>query len=304
MTTPVDVAVVGHFSIDYISLPCRCAPYRILGGAVAFVSLVTRRLGGSVSVLSRVGSDFPQPWLDGLQRDGVDVSAVAQASDECTTSFELYYDDSLENRTLHLRNKGAPIAASDIPKNLCAEVIHIAPIADEISFDVIKQLKPLCRVLSIDPQGMTRRFGVDGKVSDSVCMDSRVLGLVDVYKSSLGEILLLTGKQDAAEAIDAVHRLGPKIVLVTSGSQGALLSIEGKTRQIPTCKSTRVVDPTGAGDVFMGAFLTEYTRQKDPYWCACVGSAAASLVVEDVGTRFFGTKEEILRRAESIYKKR
>ena len=63
------------------------------------------------------------------------------------------------------------------------------------------------------------------------------------------------------------------------------------------------VDPTGAGDVFIGAFLTEYISQKDSLWCACVGSAAASLVVEGVGPTFFGEKEEVYRRASLIYEK-
>jgi sugar/nucleoside kinase (ribokinase family) len=304
MATSVDIAVVGHFSIDYISLPWRCEPYKIMGGAVAFVSLVTRRLGGSAAVVSRVGADFPQQWLDDLSREGVDVSAVVRARGESTTSFELQYDEAFEGRNLSIRNKGLPIAAKDLPSGLKAEVVHIAPIADEISYAAVKQLRGQAKILSIDPQGMTRRFDASGHVSDSAEMDKRVLGLVDVYKSSLGEIQLLTGQSDIKQAIATVHALGPKIVIVTSGSSGSVLSTVDGLRQIPICKPTRIVDPTGAGDVFIGAFLNEYLHQKNPYWCACVGSAAASLVVEDVGTSYFGTKAEILRRAEFIYKKK
>jgi sugar/nucleoside kinase (ribokinase family) len=82
-----------------------------------------------------------------------------------------------------------------------------------------------------------------------------------------------------------------------------VLSIGGTRYNIPQCKSAAVVDPTGAGDVFMSGFLTEYIRQKDSLWCACVGSAAASLVVEGIGPTFFGEREEIYRRATSIYEK-
>ena len=95
-----------------------------------------------------------------------------------------------------------------------------------------------------------------------------------------------------------MHDLGPEIVIVTMGAKGSVLSVQGATYDVPACKSKRVVDPTGAGDVFIGGFLTEYIRQKDPFWCACVGSAAASLVVEDVGTTFFGEKEEIYRTSK------
>ena len=51
------------------------------------------------------------------------------------------------------------------------------------------------------------------------------------------------------------------------------------------------------------AFLTEYLRQKDSTWCACVGSAAASVVVEGLGPTYFGKKEEIYRRAKILYEK-
>jgi sugar/nucleoside kinase (ribokinase family) len=304
MTAPVDIAVVGHFSIDYLSLPWHREPFKLMGGPAAFVSLVTRLLGGSVSVISRVGADFPQQWLDGLQQQGVDVSAVTRIADESTTSFELHYDEGFESRKLCIRNKGSPIAVTDLPQQLRAKVLHIAPIADEISYDVVKQLRSQSTVLSIDPQGMIRRFDELGRVSDSACMDKRVLELVDIYRSSFGEIQSLTGESDMKQAISAVHDFGPRIVIATSGSNGSILSVDGNFVQVPTCKPERVLDPTGAGDVFIGALLNEYINQKDPYWCACVGSAAASFVVEDVGTRYFGSKEEILSRAALIYKKK
>ena len=104
-------------------------------------------------------------------------------------------------------------------------------------------------------------------------------------------------------AIKSIHDFGVENVIVTLGVKGAVLSVSGTIYNIPACKSAALVDPTGAGDVFMGGFLTEYVRQKDSFWCACVGSAAASLVVEGIGPTFLGEKEEIYRRARSIYEK-
>jgi 2-dehydro-3-deoxygluconokinase len=129
------------------------------------------------------------------------------------------------------------------------------------------------------------------------------IAFIDVYKSSNEEIQVLTGQSDLNKALKAVHDFGPEVVIATMGAQGSVLSVDCEVCKVPACKPKRVVDPTGAGDVFIGAFLTELTRKKDAFWCACVGSAAASLVVEDVGTRFFGEKEEIYRRASAIYEK-
>ena len=299
----LDLAVVGHFSIDSLKLPNNSKPYAVLGGAVAYVSLVTRRLGGTAAVISKVGKDFPQAYTQRLRNEGVDLSGVAKTDEEWTTSFELTYNTDLSTRTLKLKHQGSAITKAELPNALRAEAIHIAPIAAEIPLEVVEHLKNCTRCLSIDPQGMTRRFDKEGNVACCAQMDKQILPLINIYKSSADEIAVLTGQSDLNKAIRAVHDLGPEIVIATMGAQGSLLSVKGKIFPVPACKSKRVVDPTGAGDVFIGGFLAEYIRQKDPLWCACVGSAAASLVVEDVGTTFFGEKAEIYRRASVIYEK-
>jgi sugar/nucleoside kinase (ribokinase family) len=298
-----DIAVVGHFSIDNISLPSRKAPYKILGGAVAFVSLAACNLDASASVISKVGGDFPESYISQLQKAGVDTSGIIRMPNEQTTSFELTYNQDLSSRSLRLRNQGSPITQGDLPDSLLAKVIHIAPIAGEIAYDVVKSLKKRCSCLSIDPQGMTRRFDQNGNVTASAQMDKRVLSLINIYKSSLDEIQTLTGQSELEKAVDAVHDLGPETVIITMGAKGSVLSTEGEISQVAIYESEQVVDPTGAGDVFIAAYLVEHFRGKDPFWCACVGSAAASMVVEGMGTIFFGEKAEIYRRADVVYEK-
>jgi len=297
-----DVAVVGHFSIDSIILPGK-QPCTILGGAVAFVSLVARVLGASASVISKVGGDFPEAYMSQLKEAGVDTSHITKVPSEQTTSFELTYNQDLSSRELRLKNQGPPITQDELPNSFRSKAIHVAPIASEINYEVVESMKDRCECLSIDPQGMTRRFDKKGHVTSGARMDKRILSLVDIYKSSLDEIQVLTGKSELEEAVKTVHGLGPGTVIVTMGAKGSVLSNQGKFFEVPACKSTKVVDPTGAGDVFIGAFLTEFIREKEPFWCACVGAAAASLVVEGVGTSFFGEKAEIYRRAKTVYVK-
>jgi sugar/nucleoside kinase (ribokinase family) len=100
-----------------------------------------------------------------------------------------------------------------------------------------------------------------------------------------------------------MHDFGVETVIVTMGAKGSILSVGGAQYNIAACPSQVLVDPTGAGDVFMGGFLTEYLGQKESIWCACVGSAAASVVVEGLGPTYFGTKDEIYARAKVLYEK-
>ncbi len=303
MVQDSDVTVVGHFAIDSIRLPSRSGPFVVLGGSVTYVSFVTKRLDGTVSVISKVGEDFPEAYLWWLREEGIDVSCVTKVKNELTTRFEIDYSKDLTNRTLRLKSSAPSINVSDLPSSLRTKAVHVAPIAGEISYEVVEHLKGCTEVLSLDPQGLLRSFDAAGNVTSSSSVDKRLLSLINIYKSSLDEISALTRHSNVKSAIKAVHDFGVETVIVTMGAKGAVLSVEETLYNIPTCCSRAFVDPTGAGDVFIGGFLTEYIRQKDSFWCACVGSAAASLVVEGIGPTFFGEKEEIYQRAQSIYEK-
>jgi sugar/nucleoside kinase (ribokinase family) len=190
-----------------------------------------------------------------------------------------------------------------VPADLQAKAIHIAPIVNEVSFEVVEHLKKCADVLSIDPQGLLRSFDEAGNMTENASVDAQIFSLINIYKSSQNEIYRLTGESELKPAIKAIHDVGVETVIVTMGTKGSLLSVEGAQYNIAACPSQVLVDPTGAGDVFIGGFLTEYLRQKESTWCACVGSAAASVVVEGLGPTYFGTKEEIYRRAKILYEK-
>ena len=303
MLQNVDVAVIGHFSIDKIWLPSRTAQFVVLGGGAAYTSLAAKNLGATASVISKVGGNFPEAYLWWLRQEGIDLSGVTRRTDQPTTSFELRYNKDLSERTLSLKSKGAPIDLTDVPSDLRAKAVHIAPIANEVSFEVVERIKNRAGLLSLDPQGLLRSVDEAGNVAENASVDKRIFSLINIYKSSQAEILTLTGQSELKAAIEAIHDFGVETVIVTMGTKGSVLSVEGAQFNIAACPSQVLVDPTGAGDAFIGGFLTEYLLQKESIWCACVGSAAASLVVEGIGPTYFGKKEEIYLRAKILYEK-
>ena len=125
---------------------------------------------------------------------------------------------------------------------------------------------------------------------------------IDVFHCNDFEAKMITRKTDLSDANEAILNMGVGVSLVTQGKEGLVARVPKASMEIPAF-NVKTVDPTGAGDVFTGGFLAEYVRQKDSFWCACVGSAAASLVIEGIGPTFFGEKEEIYQRAGSIYEK-
>lgn len=299
----IDIVPVGHLAIDSISLPSRQAPFVVLGGSAAYVSFAARRLDARVAVVSKVGADFPQAYSWWLEQENVDLSGLSKVESAQTTRFELEYNADLSDRVLRLKTRAPSITTEDLPESLKAKAIHIAPIAGEVSYEVAERLRSCAEIVSLDPQGLVRRFDENGNVIDCSPEDKRILGLVDIYKSSPSEIKAMTDLPDLESAIKGVHDCGVGIVIVTLGMDGAMVSVDGKTHRVPAYRPEKIVDPTGAGDAFIGGFLAEYVSGEDCAWCSCVGSATASLVVEGVGPTFFGDRDENYRRARLLYEK-
>jgi sugar/nucleoside kinase (ribokinase family) len=302
-TENFDICVAGHLSIDSINLPSRPHPFTVLGGSSAYTSFAAKRLGATASIISRVGEDFPDAYLWWIGQEGINTSGIIKVANEKSTSYELTYNSDLSERTLKLKGKASPLKIEDLPKNFNAKAIHIAPIAGEITIEVIEHLKGCADLLSLDPQGLLRSFDAEGNVSCNNEFDTKLLGMIKIFKASQDELFILTGKKELKAAIKAIHDFGVETVIATMGAKGSVLSVERAMYDIAPCQSKVVVDPTGAGDVFIGGFLTEYIRDKESLWCACVGSAAASLVVEGLGPTYFGEPQDIYQRAEEIYLK-
>jgi len=294
-----DLVIAGHFAIDLISSPKITTPKPTLGGPPTYVSVAAKKMGAKVSVVSKVGEDFSSRHVAWLKANGVDLSGLKRIKDASTTRFILKYPNW--RRRLQLKSRAPPILPEDIPNSLRAKVVHIAPVANEVSRNLVDKMRKLTNVLSMDPQGFVREFDANGNVHLKIWEDQQVLEQIEVYKSSLSEIRMVTGLPDLQLAMEKIRDYGARIVIVTRGMKGSKLLFEGKLHDIPACKPRIVQDPTGAGDAFIGAFLAEYVKGKDPVSCACIGSASASFVVEGMGPDVFGQKEEICARASKIY---
>jgi len=296
-----DIVTVGYFAIDLITSPRMVSPKLTLGGPPTYVSVTAAKLGAKVSVVSKVGEDFQNEYFEWLKSCGVDLTGLKKVRGAATTRFQIRYVNEL--RKLRLLKRAPRILTRDIPRSLRSRVFHIAPIANEVSTAIIQKLRSQTSILSLDPQGFVRNFDENGDVHLKPWMDTRVLRRIDIYKSSSHEIRAITRAKKLHQAMRKIRDCGVKVVIVTHGAQGATLLTNNEFREIPAYKPKVFRDPTGAGDVFIGAFLAEHLRGKDPLWCACVGSAAASYIVEEVGPAGFGDKEGIYTRAEEIYEK-
>ncbi len=300
-TIMFDLVTVGHFAIDTILSPTIRLSRITLGGPPTYVSVAAARIGAKASVISKVGNDFKIGYVEWLQNSGVDLSGLKRIHNASTTRFILEYKKW--HRKLKLEAKAPPILPTDIPNSLRSTIVHVAPIANEVSSKVVKKLRKSAQILSLDPQGFLRSLDQKGKVHLKRWLEPETLAQIDVFKSTLEEIRIMTCIRDLKSALEHIGDYGVRLVIVTRGGKGSTLFFDNHCYVIPTYKPRTIVDPTGAGDVYIGAFLAEYGQGKDAGWCACVGSAAASFLVEGVGNERFGERHEIYERAHKIYEK-
>jgi len=301
LESSTDLLVVGHFALDHIYKNGKFIG-KFLGGPPTYVSLAAAKLGAKVSVLSKVGWNFKSEYVKYLISNGIELPFLKRVEDSETTRFELRYSADWK-RWLRLKAVAPSIKLEDLPKHLKVKAVHVAPIVNEIQPNLVRKLRESSEILSIDPQGFVRNFDKEGNVSLKKWQDFNLMKLVEVFKSSLGEIRMITEKKKLEVAMKQISDFGAKVVIVTLGAQGSILLSEDNFYKIPAASSRVIRDVTGAGDSYIGGFLAEYIRGKDAVWCACVGSAAASFVVEELGSSGFGDKEKVYQRAKEVYEK-
>jgi fructokinase len=235
------------------------------GGAPANVACAIAKLGGKGVFIGCVGNDpFGKFLLDTLKHEGVDISLTQLSKTFTTLAFvslaedgerdfvfsrgadkELEYDPTLrkvlQGNILHLGAATALLGGS-------LEKAYGKYLFDGLTKDMF---------ISFDPNFRGDLWKEDEDTFIKKCMP--FIEKSHLCKFSKEEAQLLSGKTDIYEACDKLHEVGTKIITVTLGGEGTLLSSQGTKKLIPSIKVTPV-DTTGAGDAFIGCLLYQISN--------------------------------------------
>ena len=287
-----DFTVIGHTAIDRV---ITAYEERVqIGGPPTYVSLAARVMGGEVEAITKVGSDIGEDHVSQLERIGLDVKEYI-VEDATTTKFVLDY--TVLERRLKVEGTCVDILPEDVVE--VTEAALLSPIVGEIpqkTYTVID-----AEVLALDPQGFVREVQTDGTINHRAWYDEKLLQRTQIFKSSERELRLVTRETDCLKGLNKLTGLGIEVAIATKGREGATLMTDSGAFDVPPVKDIAVRDPTGAGDVFMGCFFKAYLEGEDAVWCACMGSALASGVVETVGPHNELSMNEVRDRAELLY---
>ena len=150
------------------------------------------------------------------------------------------------------------------------------------------------RAAMLEAAGIAHEAGraVAFTLSESLCIGDRRDGVLGMIESGLVDILFgnehevrhLTG---CAHLTDCIAALAGKVatLVITRGPQGALAIERGERVQIPALPVERVIDTTGAGDLFAAGFLAARCRGRPLQACLETGSLAAAQIISHFGAR-------------------
>lgn len=299
-----DLVCIGNPVYDMIETPYVKTRDRVLSGCSVNAAITARKLGlTKVALLGCIGRDFKPKLLTNLAKLGLNIENACLKDSKETGGFKLKYTSDLRNRTLEVIGVAGRIEASDVPMDLLSsKFILIGPILQEVGLDLVKEVKKVSSAeVFLDPQGLVRKFDKEGRV-EHVCDEDflrEIVKLCSYVKPNEVEARVMTG-MDAEEAAKTLVKWGAQVAIVTMAERGSILCKEGKLYRIPAFE-TKAIDPTGAGDVYAGAFIYSKLNGRSLVEASFFASAAASIKVEHVGPDFPLTREEAERRFLKLY---
>jgi len=252
------------------------------GGKGSNQAVAAARAGAKVSLISRLGHDaFGDIAQATWKTEGIASHVALSDSDPTGAAYIFVSDETGENAIIVVPGAADHISVADV--DAARGVIETA----KVFVTQLEQPIPAAkRGLEIArAAGVTTLFNP----APAAALPDDIYPLCDYVIPNETEAKLLTGipvdtLDDARKAGDALLAKGAGTALITLGSRGALLHTRGQSLMIDAVTAGKVLETTGAGDSFVGAFATGLADGMTPVDAARFGCAAAGISVTRLGT--------------------
>lgn len=296
----MSLLAVGTVAFDQIETPFGQTD-KILGGAATFIGLSAAMLEVKCGLVSVIGGDFPQTYLDILTNKNIDISGVEKIEEGKTFFWAGRYHNDMNSRDtlvteLNVLENFNPIVPENWKK---PEVLMLGNLHPVVQKAVLDQLDERPKLVVLD----TMNFWMDLTWDDLMV----VLKQVDVLTINDEEARQMSGEYSLVKAAKKILEMGPSTLIIKKGEHGALLFQENNVFFAPALPLEDVFDPTGAGDTFAGGFAGFLAKTRNYSFenmkrAIIYGSALASFTVEKFGTDRIAelTEEELNDRVEAF----
>ncbi len=293
--------IVGTVAFDAIETPFGKTD-KILGGAGTYIGLSASNFNQvDAGLVSVVGNDFPQEYLDLLHEKNINTKGIEVVKDGKTFFWSGKYHTNMNKRDtliteLNVLEHFNPVVPKDYKD---AEIVMLGNLHPLVQNAALEQLTKKPKLVVLDTMDFWMNIALD---------DLRmVLKKVDVITINDEEAQQLSGEYSLVKAAKIIHEMGPKYVVIKKGEHGALLFHKEQMFFAPALPLADVFDPTGAGDTFAGGFTGYLAQQEELTFEAMKnaviwGSNLASFTVEEFGVKRIAevTTKEVEDRLEKF----
>ena len=276
----MSLLVVGTTALDSIKTPYAENP-RLLGGSASYAA-VAASFFAQTHLVGAVGEDFPRKYLNLYRRHGLCLEGLDQLPGQ-TFHWSGEYEVNMNNRrtldtvlgVIENYSPTLPAAYTRLP------YVLLANIAPDLQGHVLSQMKRPKFVVA-DTMDLWLNIALPSVL--------KLLKRIDCLVLNDSEAAQLVEEDNVVAAIPRIHKLGPKYVIVKKGEHGAILSGPKGLFVAPAYPLKKVVDPTGAGDSFVGGLMGYLASQKgslEKNLRAAIihGTVTASFCCEDFGLK-------------------
>jgi ribokinase len=285
------VVIVGSVNVDLVvaaeRLPGRGETVlgrrleRYGGGKGANAAVAAGRLGAEARLVAAVGGDdLGREVLAELRSEGVDVDGVSEVPDEATGAALIVVDDSGDNQIAVGAGANAALAPAGVQRALqgALDGAGCLLVSLEVPHEAVRAAVGAGRERGVP-------VVVDPAPARAAALELAAFG--PIFTPNAGEARRLTGEADKRRAAAALIRRTGTPVVVTDGSEGALLLEKADTEVLawPSPPGVSAVDTTGAGDTFSGALATRIAAGDNLRAAVAFAVAAGACAVRAHGAR-------------------
>ena len=272
-----------------------------MGGSANYIALAAAQFEVPSAVVSIVGDDYPQDYLNLLAQRHIDVSGIEIVHGGKTLFWSGKYRNDMNQRDtldtqLNVLANFKPVVPEAFRN---AEVLLLGNLHPTLQMDVLDQMLSRPKLVVMDTMNYWMNHTWD--------LLMEVVARVDMITINDEEARQLTKEYSLVKAAQHIMAMGVKFVVIKKGEHGALLFHDDKVFFAPALPLAEVFDPTGAGDAFAGGLVGYLTKTRDYSFSnlknAIVhGSNIASFCIEKFGAErlLTLTQDERLTRLQQF----
>lgn len=245
--------VTGSVGIDDVATQ-EFAVKNVLGGAASFASVAASLFSENVRLVSVVGDDFPDEYIQLFKRHCVDLEGLKIVEGKTFRWSGVYEQNMNHRRTLFVELNASENYFPQLPASYHdTEYVLLGNMGPDFQSCVLRQIKKPKFVIAD-----TMDLWI--KTTRKELME--LLQQIDLLVLNDGEASMLSDESNLIRAAAWLHQQGPKYIAIKKGEHGCYFSGSEGSFITPAFPLEKVVDPTGAGDTFVGG-LTGYLAATD-----------------------------------------